>query len=131
MFKSLLKGMISGIVIKLLDNYRQLSIQLLKIEVAKSYLRGVQMVRASAIGLMCMGLVTALICVGAVLFHIGLFYLLPWTPEAKAILGMVLGLVYMVGGGVALRAAMDERSWMEKSGASKMLKDATGQSCDR
>jgi len=46
--------------------------------------------------------------------------------EARAILGMVLGLVYMVIGGLLLRAAMDERTWMEKSGAAKMLKEATG-----
>jgi hypothetical protein len=126
MFKSLFSGIVSGIAVKLLEDYRQLSIQLLKIEAAKTYVKGVQVARSSAIGLMWMGLVIALICIGAGLFHVGLFYLLPWTTESKAILGMVLGLAYMVGGGVALRAAMDERVWMEKSGASKMLRDATG-----
>lgn len=128
MFKYLIKGLLAGMAIKLLDNYRRLSIQLLKIEAAKCYVHGVQMARLSAIGLMQMGLVIALICFGVLLLHAGLFILLPWTVEAKAVLGMFLGLAYVVTGGVALRAAMDERTWMEKSGAAEMLKGATGQS---
>ena len=128
MFKYLLKGILSAIAIKLLDNYRQLSVRLLKIEAAKSYLHGVRMARLSAIGLMRMGLVIGLICVGVLLFHAGLFILLPWTVEAKAALGMFLGLAYVVIGVLALRAAMDETTWMEKSGAAEMLEDATGQS---
>jgi hypothetical protein len=127
MFQYLIKGLLAGIAIKLLDNYRRLSIQLLKIETAKCYLHGVQMARLSAIGLMGMRLIIALICFGVLLFHAGLFILLPWTMEAKAVLGMFLGLAYVVIGGVALRAAMDEGTWMEKSGAAEMLKEATGQ----
>jgi hypothetical protein len=128
MLKYLLNGILSGIAVKLLDNYRRLSIQLLKIEAAKSYLHGVQMARLSAIGLMRMGLEIGLICVGVLLFHAGLFILLPWTIGAKAVLGMCLGVAYVVIGGVALHAAMDERTWMKKSGAAEMLEEATGQS---
>ena len=128
MFKYLIKGLLAGAAIQVLDNYRRLSIQLLKIETAKCYLHGVQMARLSAIGLMGMRLIIALICFGVLLFHAGLFVLLPWTVEAKAALGMFLGLAYVVIGGVVLRAAMDERTWMEKSGAAKMLEEATGQS---
>ena len=51
MFKYLIKGFLSSIAAKLLDNYKRLSIQLLKIEAAKSYLHGVQLARMSAIGL--------------------------------------------------------------------------------
>ena len=128
MFKQLVQGLLAGLAVKLLDHYRRLSIQLLKIEAAKCYLHGVRMARLSAIGLMRMGLFIALICVGALLVHAGLFILLPWTVEAKAVLGLFLGLAYGVIGGVALRAAMDERTWMEKSGAAEMLEEATGQS---
>ena len=37
MFKNLIKGFLAGIAIKLLDNYRHLSIQLLKIEAVKCH----------------------------------------------------------------------------------------------
>lgn len=128
MFKHLIKGLLAGIAGKLLDDYRRLAVQLLKIEAAKCYLHGVQMARLSAIGLMRMGLVIALICVGVLLLHVGLFILLPWTAETKAVLFMLLGLAYVVVGCVALHAAMKEKTWMDKSGAAKMLKDATGRS---
>ena len=128
MFKYLIKGLLAGTVIKLLDNYRRLSVQLLKIEAAKCYLHGVQMARLSAIGLMWMGLLIGLICVGVLLVHAGLFILLPWSVETKAVLGMCLGLAYIIIGGFALRAALAEKTWMEKSGAVAMLNDATGDS---
>ncbi|MEI8138983.1 MAG: hypothetical protein WCI03_03855 [bacterium] len=124
MFKNLFKGILSVVAIKMMDNYRNLSLQLLKIEAAKAYLQGVKAARMSAIGLMGMGLVIGLICMGLVLIHVGLFLLLPWTVETKAVLGISLGLIYVIGGGLLLRAAMNEKTWMEKSGATKMLKDA-------
>jgi hypothetical protein len=128
MFKYLIKGFLAGITIKLLDNWRRLSIHLLKIEAAKFYLHGVQMARWSMISLMRMGLAIGLIGVGLLLFHAGLFILLPWTVETKAVLGMVLGLAYVAIGCVALRAAMNEKTWMKKSGVAEMLEEATGQS---
>ena len=128
MLKYLLKGSLWALAFRMLANYRNLSLQLLKIEIAKSYLHGVRMARASAIGLMQMGLLIALIGVGALLLHAGLFILLPWSVNAKAVLGMIMGVVYMLGGGFALRAGMDERTWMEKSGAAQMLKEALDQS---
>jgi hypothetical protein len=128
MFKYLVKGLLAGIAIKLLDNWRHLSIQLLKIEAAKCYLNGVQIAKLSAIGLMRMGLVIGLIGVGMLLLHAGLFILLPWTVVTKAILGMFLGLVYVVIGFVALHATMDEKTWMEKSGVAEMLEGVTSQS---
>ncbi len=124
MFKYLTKGLLAGIAIHLLDNCRHLSVQVLKVEVAKCYLHGVQMARLSAIGLMRMGLMIVLIGVGVLLFHAGLFILLPWTVEAKAILGMFLGLAYVAIGCVGLYATMDEKTWMEKSGAAEMLEEA-------
>jgi hypothetical protein len=128
MFKYLTKGLLAGIAITLLDNCRHLSIQQLKIEAAKCYLRGVRMARLSAIGLMRMGLVIGLIIVGVLLFHAGLFILLPWTVEVKAVLGMFLGFAYVALGCVVLHAAMNERMWMENSGAAEMLEEAIGQS---
>jgi len=128
MFKYLMKGLLAAIGIKLLDNYRRLSVQLLKIEAARCYLHGVQMARMSALGLMWIGFLIALIGVGALLFHAGLFLLLPGSLEVKAAIAMGLGLVYVGLGYAALRAALDEKTWMEKSGAAKMLQDATAPS---
>lgn len=111
--------------IKFLGAYRCLSLQLLRIDFTKAYLHGVRLVRLSAIGLMSLGLIIAMMCVGALLVHVGLFILLRWTLGAKAILAAVLGLAYMGISGAVLRAAVNERTWMEKSGASRMLQVTT------
>ncbi len=124
MFIALIKGFLSTIAIKLLDNYRQLSLQLLRIEAAKAYIHGVKMARLSTLMLMRLGLVIGLICFGMVLVHICLFILLPWSIESKAILGLGLGLVYLIGGGVVLYINMSEQNWMDKSGATKLLNEA-------
>ena len=125
MFKHVVKGLLAGMAVKLPDRYRRLSIQLLKIEAAKGYSHGMRMARMAAIGMMCMGLFAAMIGAGVLLVHAGLFILLPWSVEAKAILGISLGVTYGVIGGIALRAAMSERTWLEKSGAATMLDEAT------
>ncbi len=83
MFKNIIKGLLAGITIRLMDSWRRLSIQLLKIEAAKFYLHVVQMARWSMISLMRTGLAIGLIGVGMLLFHAGLFILLPWTVESK------------------------------------------------
>jgi hypothetical protein len=128
MFKYMIKGILAGITVKLLDNWRRLSVQLLKIEAAKFYLHCVQMARWSAISLMRMGLAIGLIGVGTLLFHAGLFILLPWTVESKAVLGLFLGMAYVAIGYGALHASINEKTWIEKSRVAEMLKESTGQS---
>jgi hypothetical protein len=125
MFKYLIRGFLAGITIKLLDRFRRLSVKVLEIEAAKVYVQGVRMARLSAIGLMRMGLKIGLIVVGALLFHAGLFILLPWSVESKAVLGMFLGSAYVAIGSAALHAAMDEKAWMEKSGIAEILEETT------
>ena len=124
MLSYLFKGVLAGIAVKLLNNYRRLSVDLLQIEAAKGYLHGVQVARRSAIGMLRMGLFIVLIGLGVLLLHAGLFILLPWSMETKAILGMCVGLAYVVVGGLGLHAAMTEQNWMKKSGAADMLHDA-------
>ena len=125
MLIGLLKGLLADLALKLLANVRQLSTQWLQIEATRSYLQALRLARLSALGLMGMGLLIALIALGALLVHVALFVLLPWSLETKALLCLGAGLVYIVGGILALRAALDERTWLEKSGAAKMLQDAT------
>ncbi len=125
MIRCLFRGIVSALAVKVLANYRHLSIQLLRIEAAKSYLHGVQMARLSAISLIRTVFMIGLVCLGVLLFHAGLFILLPWTVKAKALLGVCLGTAYAVCGCAMLRTAMNEKTWMEKSGAAKMLEEVT------
>lgn len=130
MLKHLITGILSSIAVKILDSYRHLTVQLLKIEVTMSYLRGIQVARLSTIGLVCIGLLLAVISLGVALIHAGLFILLPWTHETKAWVGLGLGLAYVIAGVLALCAALDEKTWMDKSGATKMVAEALAQGTD-
>ena len=126
MINTLFKGYLATMAIKLLNNYRHLSIQFLKIETAKSYLHGVRIARRSTWVLLQMGFFVGLIFIGVLLFHAGLFIVLPWSLKAKAILGILLGLVYVITGLVALCIFMDEKAWMLKLGVTALLEEATG-----
>jgi hypothetical protein len=126
MLNTLFKGYLAAMAVKVFSNYRHLSIQFLKIETAKSYLHGVRMARRSTVVLMQMGLLIGLIFIGVLLFHVGLFILLPWSLTVKAILGILLGLAYVTMGVVALCGSMDEKTWMRKSGATALMEEATG-----
>jgi hypothetical protein len=128
MFTHLCKGVLVGIAVNLLDKYRRLSLQLLKIEAAKGYLHGVQVARIAAFGLLRMTLCLAMIAMGALFFHVGLFVLLPWTLEAKAMLGMMLGLTYVLVGCVVIRMTLSEKNWIEKSGLAKWQREIAGKS---
>lgn len=127
MSKTMLKGILAVVAVKWLGSYRRLSFQLFKIEVAKSYLHGVRVARWSVLRLIRLQMVIAMICFGLLFMHAALLILLPWRLEAKATLGMCLGLIYVVVGAVMLRAFMDEKTWIEKSGVSKLMRDATSQ----
>lgn len=124
MIKQLLQGVQSAIALLVLDRYRCLSVELIKIEAARSYVRGVQVARSATGGLLLIRLIMALIFFGVVLAHVGLFVLLPWTLENKAILGLALGLSYVAVGGLILRFALKEQTWMNASGATRLVSDA-------
>lgn len=125
MLKLLIRGILSALALQMLNNCRRVSGHLLRIEVAKSYLRGVRMVKSATCSLMYIGLMVGLIFLGVLLLHAGLFILLPGTMESKAIIGVLLGLGYMGIGGIILRRYLNERWWIEATGAAELISAAT------
>ncbi|MCE9614455.1 MAG: hypothetical protein K8T26_09275 [Lentisphaerae bacterium] len=125
MLKFLIRGLQAGLVVKLLADYRRATTDLLRIEATACYVRGVQLARLSALGLLQIVLMVGLLGLGVLMFHIGLFILLPWSMAAKALLGMILGGGYIAAGWVALRAAFQEQAWMDKSGVTELLRKAS------
>ena len=125
MLKALLQGGLLVVSAAVAD-YRRLCVQAVKLEAAACYLRGVRVARGSAIGLVLLGLLICLIGTGLLLVHVGLFIVLPWSLPAKALLAVSLGLVYVIVGWIALRVALAEKTWLQKSGAMAVLKDVTG-----
>ncbi len=110
-----IKGLMSGLVAGLARSLQGNASDLVKIRAAIWYLRAIRTVRQIYLLSMAGTLTLLLVVAGFVLFHIGLFAMLP-TP-ANAIVIMVLGLIYMVAGLCILRFVSSEKQWMQASGA--------------
>ena len=111
--------------VRLIDHYRQLTLQLLKIEALKCYLHALQLARVSVLSMMGIGLLTSMMGLGVLLIHVCAFILLPWSVETKATIGLCLGLTYLILGSIILGVIMREKTWMRMSGAEQWMKEAT------
>ena len=116
-----MKGFFSGLLrdglLWLLQQYRRLSIDLIKIEAAIWYLRGVQAVRRLFLSALALLFCILLGGVGFLLLHIGLYALLPWPTNAIVLI--VLGAIYLGIALLGLGWACSEKTWMRCSHADR------------
>lgn len=104
------------------------TVQLARIRTARAAVRGVQAARLTAAGAFTALLLAGLVAVGFLLFHIGLFLLLPWTLEQRAWLLLILGALYLLAVGIVATRLLRDRFWMRMTGADRMVERAvTGQ----
>ena len=115
----LLKGLLSGAAWWLLNHYKQCSLDLIKIRAAIWHVRGVKAARTMYVAVVRLALSTAMAGAGFILFHVGLFALLP--EPIGAIVLLALGTVYMVAGLLIVRKLCSEKEWMKALGADKCL----------
>ncbi len=123
MMKSMLRCFRAGLVIQRAADVRRMSVQLVRIEALRLLLRGVQLARSGVMGLVLMLLLVGLIGLGAVLLHAAGFLLLPFALKTKAFIALGLGFLYLILGMVILRGALDENTWIRRSGVPSMLAD--------
>lgn len=109
----------------LLNSYRKLSLDLLKIQAASAYLKGVQTVRRAWIAALLMAVVLLLLAAGFVMLHVGLFFWIPGTMATKAVVLMGLGLLYMAVALGVIIALCSEKAWLKSSHASQFIEEAT------
>ena len=112
----------------LLNSYRLVSLDLFKIQAAAAYVKGVQAVRRWWIGAILLAIVLLLLMVGFVMVHVGFFLWMPWCLVTKAIILLVLGLVYMGLALVVIFKICSEKAWLESSQANKLIEEATRKS---
>ena len=109
----------------LINSYRRLSVDLLKIRAATVYIRAVQTARRWWIGALQLAGVLLLLAAGFVMIHVGFFLWAPWAPATKGLILLALGLLYM---GLALAVIFklcSEKTWLEGSQANKLVESAT------
>lgn len=124
----ILKALMMTFGMGLLNSYRRLSIDLLKIQGAMAYVKGVQTVRRWWIGALLLASVLLLLAAGFVMIHVGFFLWVPWAPATKGLVLLGLGLIYMGLALAVLFKLCSEKAWMESSQANKLIEQATRKS---
>ncbi len=107
-----------------LDDLRASGVQLVKLEAARLCLRAVLIARSSVAGLLALAGLLGCVLVGALLLHAALFFLLPCSPHAKAMVALGLGVAELALGWLGLYVALRPERWARESGALDLLRDA-------
>jgi hypothetical protein len=122
----ILKALAAAAVARLARDYRRLSVEMLKIQAVRWYVQGVAGARLAFIVYLSATACLLLAAVGFVFLHVGVFMLLPLCPQSKAILLLLLGLVYLAISLAALRRATSQSTWMKLSKADELVAKVTG-----
>jgi len=128
MIKSIFRNLATVVSAWLLNSYRRLSLDLIKIEAAIGYIKGIRILRRTTIaGLLLLG-VLFLLAVGFVFLHIALFtaiYMLSGSwPVVVAVIA-VLGGLYCIVPLVILSGACSEKRWMKAFKADTVVTQLT------
>jgi hypothetical protein len=112
---------ILGIISALFGSWIDSILTSLKIETAAVYVAGVRKARQAFVALLGLALFLLLALSGFVLIHVALFAWLPWSLPVKALVLLVLGMVYLGSGiGVVLWLSSD-RTWMKFTKVDRIL----------
>lgn len=102
--------------------YLEPSLKMLKLRAAIYYLEGVKGARRILILICLLVFVITLIGAGLVLVPLALLFFMPWEPATKAIVGIIIGAIYLLVPAVALMSLLSEKRWMRITGASDILR---------
>ncbi len=118
MINSLLQGMFDW----LKSTYLEPSLKMLKLRAAIYYLEGVKGAHRILILICLLVFVITLIGAGLVIVPLALLFFMPWEPITKAIVGICIGGIYLLGPVAALISLLSEKRWMRLTGANKVLR---------
>lgn len=117
--KEFFQSLFGGVNAWLIKGFRVFALDLIKIHAVMWYLRAIR--TAHKMYLLCLATTLSMTLVGSgfVLFHIGLYALIP--APANAIALTVLGLTYVITGLCIMSALSSEKRWMKASGADEYV----------
>ena len=115
----------------LLNKYRQTSLDIIKLEAAIGYVKGVHLARQAFLAVLVIVLGAGLLAVGFMLLHIGLGMLLylafqSWWVVSTVLL--VLGIFYTFVPLFIIRRLCAEKTWMRFFKADKLVEQVTKKS---
>ncbi len=109
--------MASGLFGRLFDT----ATSIVKFEVAAAYVNCVAKARQAFIALLSLAVSLLLALAGFLLIHVAVFAWLPWSMPVKALVLLILGIVYLGCGMAAALVASSDRTWMKFARVDRML----------
>jgi O-antigen/teichoic acid export membrane protein len=95
---------------------------MLKLRVAIYYLEGVKGAHRILI-LTCLTVfMITLIGASLVMIPVSLLFFMPWEPITKAVVGIVIGAIYLIIAVITLISLLSEKRWMRLTGANDVLR---------
>ena len=128
MWTRLLRTLLATASVWLLNKYRRTSLELIKLEMAISYVKGVRSARQAFLAVMVVVLGTGLLAAGFVLLHIGLGMLLYLAFQnwwAVGVVFLILGILYTLVPLFIIRRLCAEKTWMQFFKADKLVAQVT------
>jgi len=122
----MINSLFQGVFDWLKATYLEPSLKVLKLRAAIYYLEGVK--GAHRILILVCGLVFVITLIGAglVMVPMALLLFMPWDPVTKAVVGIVIGAVYLLVPAGALITLLSEKRWMRLTGATEVLRKLAG-----
>ncbi len=117
-----MQSFFQGMLDWLKTTYIDPSMRIIKLRAAIFYLEGVKGAHRILILICLLVFVITLIGAGLVLIPLALIMFMPWEPTTKAIVGIVIGVIYLLIPAAALVPLLSEKRWMKLTGASDLLK---------
>ena len=128
MWTRLLRTLLATASVWLLNKYRQTSLELIKLEMAIGYVKGVRSARQAFLAIVAIILGAGLLAAGFVLLHIALgmlAYLVFKNWWAVGVALLVLGTIYTIVPLFIIRRLCAEKTWMRFFKADKLVGQVT------
>ncbi|MDO9543220.1 MAG: hypothetical protein Q7J98_13005 [Kiritimatiellia bacterium] len=131
MFNRFIKSLATAVAFWFVNRYRQLSIDLIKIEAVAYYIKAIQAGRQGLLSALLAWLGIFFFALGVVMLHASLFVgLYLWSQSMAAVAIGLLGLggIYVVVILLTVRRILSEEAWMKFFRADRLVKDLTKKS---
>ncbi len=97
-------------------------IDLVKAQAAVVYLESIKGARRILILFCLLIFIITLIGAGFVLIPLALLIFMPWQPHTKAVVGIIIGVVYLLVPFAGMLTVLSEKRWMVVTGARHTLR---------
>jgi hypothetical protein len=111
-----------GICDWLKSTYLEPSMERLKFRAAIYYLEGIKSAHNILILVCLLVFVITLIGAGLVIIPVALLIFMPWGLTTKAVVGIIIGALYLLVPSLALSSLLSEKRWMRITGATEVLR---------